>query len=238
MDSETRSTALDRDGPPGLRLFLDSADVSAWHEWLPTGLFFGLTTNPWLLEKVEVPCSLSRLDILARQGFEAGAREIHLQAWGGDADTLERSARGLAAIDPRVVVKIPVTRDGVIAASNLIAEGIRVTLTAVYAAHQALTAAAVGTDYAAPYLGRMCDAKRDGYGEIVAMRRLVTATGSPMRLLVASLRRRYDLTALAQDGLDTFTIPPDIAASLFDDPFTAEAAASFEAAAKRSRETR
>jgi transaldolase len=140
--------------------------------------------------------------------------------------------RQLAAVDDRVAVKVPITREGSLCARRLIAEGVCVTLTGVYAAYQTLTAIALGADYAAPYLGRMNEAGRDGCAEILTMHHMARNLGSPLKLLVASLRRVEDVAALAQHGVNTFTIAPAIAEALFDDPLTAQAAADFEAAAR------
>ncbi len=213
------------------RLFLDTADKAAWRTWLPTGLFHGVTTNPTLLAAAGIPCDLGALKPLVDAAFGFGAAEMQVQTFGRSTDALERNGRAIAALDPRIVVKVPITREGVLAARSLGADGIRVTMTAVYAAHQALSAAALGADYAAPYLGRMNDAGRDGMAEIAAMRDMVAASGSTMRILVASLRSAEDLAKLAARGLDTFTFSPKVAAMLFADPLTEAAAEAFEVAA-------
>ncbi|MBZ9935983.1 hypothetical protein LB518_06740 [Mesorhizobium sp. BR1-1-16] len=215
-----------------LRLFLDTAEKSAWREWLPTGIFYGVTTNPSLLAAASIPCNLAVFPALVDAAFSLGANEMQIQTFGRTADALERNGRAIAALDPRIVVKVPVTFDGAVAAMRLKADGIRVTVTAVYAAHQALTATALGADYVAPYFGRMNDADRDGEGEIVAMRDLVAKSGSATRILVASLRSADDLARLAARGLDTFTISPKVAGLLFADPLTQAAAEAFEAAAE------
>ena len=195
-------------------------------------MFYGVTTNPLLLQRANVPCNLNTLARLAQTAFALGAQKIHLQVWGTDADTMTAIGRQLAAIDDRVAVKVPITRQGSLCAQHLIAEGISVTLTGVYAAYQTLTAIALGADYAAPYLGRMNEAGRDGHTEILTMHNMARCLGSPLKLLVASLRRVEDVAALAQHGVNTFTVAPAIAEALFGDPLTAQAAADFEAAAR------
>lgn len=215
-----------------LRLFLDTADREACERWFETGLFHGATTNPTILAASGVACTIAALGALASDLFALGAAEMQAQTWGRSAETLLRHGRMIAAIDPRMVVKVPITRDGAVAASILKQEGIRVTLTAVYGAHQALSAAAIGADYAAPYLGRMNDAGRDGFDEILAMRAIVHQSGSAMRILVASLRQADDLARLARHGVDTFTFSPKVAAALFDDALTTAAAEAFEVAAE------
>jgi len=209
-----------------LRLFLDSADPQAWRQWLPSGLFRGITTNPTLLRRAGQPCSLEGLERLCGQALELGVQELHLQAWGSD---LLGCGRALAALAPgRIWVKLPITRAGADAARALIAEGHAITFTACYEPAQVLLAAALGAEYIAPYLGRIGDLGRDGHGELVRMQRCVDGVGSPLRLLVASLRSPDDLARLAAEGLDTFTISPAIAAALFAVEPTEAAAAQFE----------
>lgn len=65
-----------------LRLYLDSADPADWRQWLPTGLFHGVTTNPTLLKRAGQPCDLTSLRALSQQAMAHGVRELHLQAWG------------------------------------------------------------------------------------------------------------------------------------------------------------
>ena len=225
-----------------IRLFLDTADITQWQNWLPTGLFYGVTTNPLLLEKAQVTCSVEQLKDLAIQAFNLGATEVQLQTWGTSVDSLVKTGELLAAISDcskgtskadRIVVKIPITKDGTQAASQLIAQGIRITLTGVYAVHQVLIAAALGADYAAPYLGRINDLGRNGRDDLVAMQREIAGVGSTTRILVASIRSVDDIAFLATQGLDTFTFSPAIAQAFFDVTATNQAATDFEQAARR-----
>ena len=219
---------------PGLRFLLDSADRAVWAAWLPLGFFHGVTTNPILLEAAGVPCTLPTLTTLARQAFDLGVGEVHMQTFGRTRDRYAEHGRALAAIDPRIVVKVPTTVEGAAAAAKLRDEGVRLTMTAVYSAAQALVASALGAEYAAPYLGRMNDSGRDGFGEIVAIQQTVRAHGSSMRILVASLRDPGDVVRLAAEGLDTFTFGPKLAAGLLADELAAQAVEAFEVAAERS----
>jgi len=218
--------------PMALRLLLDSADPAAWAEWLPSGLFRGVTTNPTLLRRAGQPCTLELLALLTARAMDFGVQELHLQAWGSD---LLACGRALFALAPsRIWVKLPITRAGAAAARSLIAEGCPVTFTACYEPAQVLLAAALGADYIAPYLGRITDLGRDGHAELTRMQRIVEGvapaarTEARLRLLVASLRSPDDLARLAAEGLDTFTISPAIAAELFAVEPTLAAAAQFE----------
>lgn len=217
----------------GIRLFLDTADTQQWEQWLPTGLFYGVTTNPLLLERSQVICSVEQLKALANQAFALKAKEVQLQTWGTTVDSLVKTGKLLAAIDERVVVKVPITKIGTEAASKLIAEGIRVTLTGVYAIHQVLIATALGADYVAPYLGRINDLGRNGREDLVAMQQANTGVGGATRILVASIRSIDDIVLLATQGLDTFTFSPLIATAFFEVTATNQAATDFERAAHR-----
>ncbi|WP_228022042.1 transaldolase family protein [Vasconcelosia minhoensis] len=220
--------------PPRLRLCLDTADASAWQTWLPIGLFYGVTCNPLLLEQAGVPCTVATLITLAEQAFDLGAKEIQIQTWGDSTADLVETGERLAAIDRRVVVKIPITREGTTAAAQLISRGARVTLTAVYAVHQVLIAAALGAEYVAPYLGRITDDQgRDGRADLAAMQQALSGVDSSTRILTASIRQIEDIVFLAQQGLDTFTVSAAIAAAFFDVAATQSATEDFERAARK-----
>jgi transaldolase len=164
--------------------------------------------------------------MLSHEALAHGVRELHLQAWGSD---LLSCGRALADLAPdRIWIKLPITRTGVDAARGLLEDGLRVTFTACYEVAQVLPAAALGVDYIAPYLGRISDLGRDGHAELIRMQRCVQSLGSPLRLLVASLRCPDDMARLAAEGLDTFTISPSIAEALFAVEATEAAAAQFE----------
>ena len=212
-----------------LRLLLDSADPVAWADWLPSGLFRGVTTNPTLLRRAARPCRLEELERLTCEALDWGMQEIHLQAWGGDAEALTTCGDRLAALAPgRVLVKLPITRAGAEAARRLIATGVPVTFTACYAVSQVLVAAALGARYIAPYLGRIGDLGRDGHADLIAMQQALDGVGATTRLLVASLRHPTDLSQLAAAGVGCFTMAPALAADLFAIDPTADAAAQFE----------
>ena len=188
-----------------------------------------MTTNPTLLRRAARPCRLDELERLTREALDRGMQEIHLQAWGGDAETLAECGAGLAALAPsRVLVKLPITRAGAEAARRLIHADVPVTFTACYAVPQVLVAAALGARYIAPYLGRIGDLGRDGHADLIAMQQALDGVGAITRLLVASLRDPTDLSRLAAAGVGCFTLTPSVAAKLFAAAPTVEAAVQFE----------
>jgi transaldolase len=103
-----------------------------------------------------------------------------------------------------------------------------VTFTACYDVSQMLIASALGADYAAPYLGRIGDAGRDGHAEVIAMQRAIEGLGATTRVLVASVRETRDLSRLAAAGLHTFTLSAGLLSALFEQPETLAAARQFE----------
>lgn len=218
-----------------LRLFLDSADVGAWERWAEAGIFYGFTTNPSILRRDGVRCTPAAMRQLARKAFGLGVEELQLQAWGTTAKALYSCGLDLFELDARVVVKVPITLEGLCAARRLVDDGVPVTLTGLYSAHQAATALAAGAAYAAPYLGRMSDAGKDGAAEVLRMQGIVdlcTSYDGEMRLLVAAVRSAEEVAALAAEGCNTFTLSPAVAEQLVGDPLTAAAAAAFQADAE------
>ena len=216
-----------------LQLYLDSADTSLWEKYLPSGIFYGITMNPKLLRVAEIEASVENIKSLAERAFELGANELHLQVWGESTDVWLKIARQLSAIDwQRVMVKVPLTEDGVLCAKELITEGVNITLTAVHASHQVLTAISLGADYIAPYLGRMTDAGQKGIEEIIAMQKIIDETESTLQLLVASIRQIDDVVTLAQHGVSSFTLSPERVEDLLKNDLTQKAANDFENDAK------
>src|ERR1700712_2527987 len=103
----------------GLRLFLDTADRDAWARWLPTGLFHGVTTNPTILQKSTLRSTVATLTTVVREVLSYLVHEVQAQCWGTHTEALVETGRALAAIDPRVVVKVPITEAGIRAVTIL-----------------------------------------------------------------------------------------------------------------------
>ena len=131
-----------------VRIFLDSGRVEDYAEFLPLGMVWGVTTNPTILERAGQPCTYQSIKDLAAKAFSWGAKEFMAQAWGGDVGTMVEHGLQIASIDPRVVVKVPVTAAGLEAATFLRAQGVRICTTAVYAPHQVVSSVAVAAEYA------------------------------------------------------------------------------------------
>jgi transaldolase len=216
------------------RLFLDTADTKEWDELLPTGIFHGVTTNPILLERAGQPCTIENLNVMAAKALQM-TDEFMCQSWGSTVEELVQCGMKLSQpARDRIVVKVPVTMEGVQAATKLIQAGVRVCLTACYHHKQAMIAASVGAEYIAPYLGRMTEAGKDGAEECLKMQEVAEGMNSEVRILVASIRDAQTMIDLAADGMETFTFAPSVARELFVEPLTAAAAKDFEDAAARN----
>jgi transaldolase len=217
------------------RLFLDTAIQSEWEDLLPLGIFHGITTNPTLLERAGLECTIPAVQSLTKRALSmVGCDEFMCQAWGNTSEAMYNVGMRLSEVDRgKVVIKVPVTFEGTKAASKLIDSGVRVCLTACYSSDQAIVAAGLGAEYLAPYLGRMTDAGKDGMEECRRMQNIANGMGSSTRILVASIRDVTSMGDLMGHGMDTFTFNPDIARDLFSEVLTSAASEDFEAAAKR-----
>lgn len=147
---------------PSMRLYLDSANIKEWEKWAETGMFYGFTTNPTILKRDGVQCTLQAMRNLSRYADELEMEELQLQAWGLTWNDIYSCGLDLFELDSsRVVIKVPLTPAGVRAANRLLDDNVPVTFTGVYSAHQAVSAVSMGVNYVAPYLGRMNDAGKN-----------------------------------------------------------------------------
>ena len=213
-------------------LYIDSADLDELSQCLPHPVIHGVTTNPTILKRAGV--TRAALPGLFEKLFKLGAKQVQAQVHAATADAMLEDARTLlAGFDPgQVVIKIPVTRDGLRAGADLISGGVPVTFTAVYALEQAHFSAQLGATYAAPYFGKMDDVGFDGLGMITKMQGIIERSGADTRLLVASIRSREAYLALLKIGVGAITIPPRLFAELLDHQATLEAERAFLADAE------
>ena len=215
-----------------MELYLDTADRAAAEDLLATGLFAGVTTNPTILRRAGL--GVADIPDVHRWATAAGARKVFFQAWGEDTPTLTRRGSELRDLGDEVVVKLVASRAGTAACAVLAAAGVPTLLTAVYDPGQAIVAAAARATYIAPYLRRLAAAGRDGTGDVLAMHELLTATGSPTKVLLASIPDVPAMVTLARHGIDCFTMAPAVAEQFFADELTAQAVATFEDAARET----
>lgn len=209
-----------------MRIFVDSADHAAISTALSYGYVYGVTTNPTLLRRAEM--RVPQLAAFVADVIERGAKEVHLQVYASDSQQMIREAETLHAIAPeQVVIKIPATPAGYVAAAHLTSHGMRVTLTAVYTLRQALLAQSVGATYIAAYLGRMRDDGLDALALVGQMQALLIAQQAPVQILAASIRDPMEIEALGALGVGAVTLAPPVLAQLLTCAATERAAAVF-----------
>lgn len=198
-----------------MRIFLDTADVDAIREAAELGVLDGVTTNPTLLSRqkgdpieiLKTICDIVRGDVSA----EVVATE---------AEAMVEEGRRLAQIDPHIVVKIPMTREGIKAIKVLSREGIRVNTTLIFTPIQALLAAKAGAYLVSPFVGRLDDITHDGMQLIEETVKIFKQYGFKTQVLAASIRHPRHVLIAARMGADVVTLPPKVFDQLFKHPLT------------------
>ncbi len=198
-----------------MQIFLDSTDTAQIRELAATGLVDGVTTNPSLIAKSGRPM----LEVIA-EICSIVEGPISAEAVSSDVTTMLAEGRKLAAIAPNVVVKLPLTKNGLIATGELAREGINVNVTLCFSAVQALMAAKAGAAYISPFIGRLDDHGADGVGLIAEIRAIYDNYGYDTEILAASIRNTDHVKDSALAGADCATIPPEIFNALFKHPLT------------------
>jgi len=198
-----------------MQLFLDTTDTAVLKDLAATGLVDGVTTNPSLIAK----SGRNILEVIAEIcGIVEGpvsAEVAHLETAGMLAE-----GRKLASIAPNVVVKVPLTREGLIATAEFAAEGIQTNVTLCFSAAQALLAAKAGASYVSPFIGRLDDHGADGMELITEIRAIYDNYDFDTEILAASIRNPAHVAQAAMAGADCATIPPDVFLALFKHPLT------------------
>ncbi len=205
-----------------MQLFLDSTDVAVIKDLAATGLVDGITTNPTLIAKSGRPM----LDVIA-EICELVEGPVSAEVAATDmAGMLAEGAR-LAGIAPNVVVKVPLTREGLMATSEFAVQGIQTNVTLCFSAAQALLAAKAGASYISPFIGRLDDHGADGMGLIAEIRAIYDNYDFDTEILAASIRTPAHVAAAALAGSDCATIPPEVFLALFKHPLTDKGLSQF-----------
>ena len=217
-----------------MRLYLDTADCSDWHALMPTGVFYGITTNPLLAARAGFLYQDIIWDHMVQTAADLGAKEFHAQVCGNSEHSL-KFVEQLYTIGQSVgiecVVKIPLSLDGIRMVPKIKNLGGKILLTACYDAKQFVTAAALNADYIAPYFGRMIEAGLDGMAHLKAIHHM--SKNVECRTKVASLRHAQQIVEIAGLGHDCYTTSPYVAHDLFQNDLTAIAVENFEKSALR-----
>jgi transaldolase len=198
-----------------MRLFLDTTDTVVLKDMAATGLVDGVTTNPTLIAKSGRPMMEVIAEICALVEGPVSAEAV-----ATDAEGMLAEGRKLAAVAPNVVVKVPLTRDGLVAVQEFSREGIQTNVTLCFSAVQAMLAAKAGASYISPFIGRLDDMGADGVDLIHEIRTVYDNYGFDTEVLAASIRTPDHVKAVALAGADCATIPPAVFQALFKHPLT------------------
>ena len=198
-----------------MQLFLDTTDTKVLADLAATGLVDGVTTNPTLIAKSGRPM----LEVIAEIcGLVEGPVSAEVAAM--DTDGMLAEGRKLAAIAQNIVVKVPLTREGLVATAQFASEGIQTNVTLCFSAAQALLAAKAGASYISPFIGRLDDIGEDGMQLIAEIRAIYDNYSFATEILAASIRSPEHVRDAAINGADCATIPPTVFEALFKHPLT------------------
>ena len=198
-----------------MKFFIDSGNLKDIEKLVPLGIIDGVTTNPSLLAKEsgDYRENLKKICQAVKGPTSAEVTETEAQA-------MIRQGRDLAQIDPWIVVKVPLTRDGIKACKALSGEGIKVNVTLCFSPAQALLAAKVGATYISPFVGRLDDIATPGMELIRDIVQIYENYSFTTEILVASTRGPMHIVEAARMGADICTCPPAVIDSLFNHPLT------------------
>ena len=198
-----------------MKFFIDTADVDEIRKAHAMGLVDGVTTNPSLVAKTGRPFA----DVI-RDICEIVDGPISAEAVSLDYEGMVAEARQLAAIHPNIVVKIPLTPEGLQATRTLSGESIRTNVTLCFSATQALLAAKAGATYISPFVGRLDDISLTGMQLIQEIIEIYSNYGFETQILVASIRNPLHVLEAAQMGAHVATIPYTVMLQLVKHPLT------------------
>jgi transaldolase len=199
-----------------MKFFLDTANVDEIRQAAALGVLDGVTTNPTLAAKEKKPFRELALEIC--EIVKNGA--VNTEVVSTDTEGMLREAREMAAWHPNIVVKVPMTREGVRALAVLHGEGIRVNITLVFSPSQALIVAKAGAYFVSPFLGRLDDVSQDGLGLLREILAIYRAYQFETQVLAASLRHPLHVVEAAKMGAHIGTMPFKVFEQLFRHPLT------------------
>jgi len=198
-----------------VQIFLDTAEIALLKELAGTGLIDGVTTNPSLIAKS------------GRKFLEAVAEicalipgPISAEVAASDAPTMIKEGEKLSAIAENVVVKLPLTFEGLKACAHFAGRGTKTNVTLCFSIPQALLAAKAGATYVSPFVGRLDDQGADGIELLGEIRAVYDTYGYETEILAASIRSPAHVKAAALAGADCATLPPGVFRDLVKHPLT------------------
>jgi len=200
-----------------MKIFLDTADLDEIAWAAEAGLIDGITTNPSLISKVAGDGSPA--DLL-KEICRTVDGPVSAEVVAVDRDGMLAQGRKLAALADNIVVKVPLTDDGLRACRQLRSEGIGVNVTLCFSASQALLAAKADASFISPFIGRVDDVSGDGMDLIRQIRIIYDNYGYETEILAASVRHPLHFVQAAEIGADVATIPPQVLKQLMLHPLT------------------
>ena len=209
-----------------MKLFIDTANIEEIKEANDMGLICGVTTNPSLIAREGRDFKQVIAEIAS---IVDGPISGEVKATTVDAEGMIAEGREIAKIHPNMVVKIPMTIEGLKAVKVLTAEGIKTNVTLVFSANQALLAARAGATYVSPFLGRLDDISTPGIDLIETISEMFSVQGIETEIIAASVRNPIHVTDCALAGADIATIPYKVIEQMTKHPLTDQGIAKFQA---------
>lgn len=202
-----------------MKFFIDTANLNEIKEAYDLGVLDGVTTNPSLMAKEGI-----KGEDNIRAHYKAICKivdnNVSAEVIATDYENIIKEGRELAKIDDKIVVKVPMIKDGVRAIKYFSSEGIRTNCTLVFSAGQALLAAKAGASYVSPFIGRLDDISQDGVELISQIRLIYDNYGYETEILAASIRHTLHIVQCAEIGADVATCPLSAILGLLKHPLT------------------
>jgi transaldolase len=205
-----------------MKFFIDTANVDEIKEALSMGMVDGVTTNPSLIAKEGRVFETVIKEISELVDGPISAEVISLEAGG-----MVKEARELAKIHKNIVIKVPMTVDGLKATRQLTEENIKTNVTLIFSPLQALMAAKAGATYVSPFVGRLDDLSQDGMQLVEQIVEIFSNYAFDTEIIVASIRNPLHVLDAALAGADISTIPFDVLSKLAAHPLTDKGISAF-----------
>jgi transaldolase len=205
-----------------MKLFIDTGDIAEVREAAALGVIDGVTTNPTLLAKAGRP-----IETAIREICEAVSGPVSAEVLATTKAAMVEEGRELARIHDNVVVKLPLTEEGLGATRILNHQGIRTNVTLCFSPAQALLAAKAGATYVSPFVGRLDDVGQDGMELIEEILGIYQNYDFETQVLVASVRHPLHVVQAARLGADVATLPLKVLRTLLRHPLTEAGLATF-----------
>jgi transaldolase len=216
-----------------MKFFIDTANLKEIKEAHDLGVLDGVTTNPSLMAKEGI-AGKEKIMAHYKAICDIVDNNVSAEVIATDFDGIIKEGKELAKIDNKIVVKVPMIKEGVKAIKKFSSEGIRTNCTLVFSPGQALLAAKAGASYLSPFIGRLDDISQDGLELIAQIRRIYDNYGYGTEILAASVRHTMHLIKCAELGADVVTCPLKVITDLLTHPLTDAGLAKFLADHKKA----